>query len=266
MCVAIDSTNPLSTWYAATDFGMYQTTDAGQHWAFFGPGLFPCRDVQIAPNGSLLRVASHGRGIWEFDANDAVESSTLTATKSSSGTELAWSVQDEPDGATFYIERSIDGDGFERIGNTAGMGASSGTHNYTFADNTTAPGTYLYQIHEIDANGAQKYSNQVELHYGTNQLYLYQPYPNPFILNGSANAVTLNFEIPAMDNVQLRIYDVKGSLIRTLLNRTMDGGPQSTTWDARDDQGNLVAPGAYFYSIQTGNSGVASGKIMVVRE
>ncbi len=267
LCVAVDSTNPLSTWYAATDFGMYQTTDAGQHWEFFGSGLFPCRDVQVAPNGLLLRVASSGRGIWEYDFGvNAVESSTLTATKSSSGTELAWSVQDEPDGATFYIERSLDGDGFTRLSSIAGMGASSGTHNYTFADNTTAPGTYLYQIHEIDASGAQKYSNQVELHYGTNQLYVYQPYPNPFILNSTANAVTLNFEIPAMDNVQLRIYDVKGSLIRTLLNRTMDGGPQSTTWDARDDQGNLVAPGAYFYSIQTGNSGVASGKIMVVRE
>ena len=59
---------------------------------------------------------------------------------------------------------------------------------------------------------------------------------------------------------------MKGTLIRTLLNRAMDGGPQSANWDARDDAGNLVAPGAYFYSIQTVNSGMMSGKIMVVGE
>ena len=268
MCVALDSINPLTTWYAATDFGMYQTTDGGQHWLYFSPGLFPCRDVEIAPNGTTIRVASYGRGIWEFDigASD-VESTTLTATRSTAGTNLAWNVEGEPNGAMFYVERSVDGDAYARIGSVAGLAASSGTLNYSFADNSTTPGTYLYQIHEIDANGAEHFSNRVELHYGTNQLYLYQPYPNPFILGGNAtNAVTLNFEIPTMDIVQLRIYDVKGALIRTLLNRTMDGGPQSAIWDARDDQGNPVVPGAYFYSIQTANSGMASGKIMVVRE
>ncbi len=270
MSLALDSTNPLSTWYAATDFGVYQTNDTGLHWSWMGPGLFPCRDIQIFSNGSTMRVATYGRGMWEVQLPivfSGVESTVLSATKSSAGTELSWSVEGEPQGATFYVERSLDGDAFARMGAVAGNGPSAGTLDYSFADNTTAPGTYLYRIHEIDANGAEQYSNQVELHYGTNGLYLYQPYPNPFILNsGSANAVTLNFEIPAMDHVQLRIYDVKGTLVRTLLNRTMDGGPQSTVWDARDDQGNPVAPGAYFYSIQTANSGTASGKIMVVRE
>ncbi len=270
MSIALDSINPLTTWYAATDFGVYQTSDAGQHWTFMGPGLFPCRDIQIASDRVTMRIATYGRGIWEVQlpiAFNGVETTSLSATKSTEGTALAWSVANEPQAATFYVERSVGGNGFIRIDSTRGVGASTGTHGYSFLDNTTAPGTYLYQIHAIDASGAQLYSNTVELHYGTNGLYLYQPYPNPFVLGGnSASAVTLNFELPAMDNVQLRIYDVKGTLVRTLLDRAMDGGPQSANWDARDDAGNLVAPGAYFYSIQTVNSGMMSGKIMVVRE
>jgi photosystem II stability/assembly factor-like uncharacterized protein len=270
MCVAIDSTNPTTTWYAGTDFGIYQTTDAGKNWFFMGPGLFPCRDVQLASNMTTLRVGTYGRGAWEVVLPiqfNGVESNSLTATKSATGTDLVWNVRSEPAGAMFYIERSVDGDAFARIGDVPGTSASSGTLNYSFSDNTTASGTYLYQIHEIDASGAEHFSNRVELHYGTNGLYLYQPYPNPLVMGGnSASGVTLNFELPARDNVQLRIYDIKGTLVRTLLNKPLDGGPQSAIWDARDDQGNLVQPGAYFYSVQSGNSGATSGKIVIVRE
>jgi photosystem II stability/assembly factor-like uncharacterized protein len=269
MCVAVDSTNPLTTWYAATDFGVYQTNDAGQHWTFMGPGLLPCRDVQIYADGTTMRVATYGRGIWEvqlpIQPPDAVESNSLSATKSADGTNLVWSVQNEPQGAMFYVERSLDGAGFARIDSIQGTGASEGTQNYSFTDNSTIPGTYLYRIHEIDQNGAVEYSNQVELHYGTSGLFVYQPYPNPFVLGNSASGVMLNFELPVSDNVELLIYDVKGTLVRTLVNRAMSGGPQSAAWDAHDDAGNPVQPGAYFYSIQTQNSGIASGKIMVVR-
>lgn len=270
MGIAVDVTNPLTTWYAATDFGIYETTNAGTNWTWMGPGLIPCRDVQIASNSTTMRVATYGRGIWEVQlpiSFSGVETNTLSATRSANGTDLTWNVENESSGAMFFVERSIDGDGFARIDSMRGMGATSGTHSYSYADNTTAPGTYLYRIHEIDQSGTVEFSNQVELHYGTNGLYLYQPYPNPFVLGeNSASAVTLNFELPASDNVQLRIYDVKGTLIRTLVNQPMAGGPQSAEWNARDDAGNLVQSGAYFYSIQTQNSGAASGKIMVVRE
>ncbi|MFI5202146.1 MAG: FlgD immunoglobulin-like domain containing protein, partial [Candidatus Kapaibacterium sp.] len=133
-------------------------------------------------------------------------------------------------------------------------------------DHTTGPGTYLYQIHEVDANGAERYTNTVELHYGTNGIYFSQPYPNPYVLSGTAGEITLNFELPARDNVLVRIYNIDGTLLRTLLDRPLDGGPHSLTWDARDAGGNLVAPGAYLCSIQTGQSGTVTNKIMVVRE
>ncbi|HEY3875011.1 MAG TPA: FlgD immunoglobulin-like domain containing protein [Candidatus Kapabacteria bacterium] len=267
--LAIDSTDPLHTWYAATDFGVYQTTDAGGEWDYAGPGLslVSCRDIQVTPNGSTLRVATFGRGIWEatlpIQATGAVESDQLSAMRSALGTELSWNVQNEPAGATFYIERSIGGDAFTRIGSQIGSGSSEGTHPYSYADNGSAAGTYLYQIHEIDASGAENFSNRVELHVGTNALYLYEPYPNPYLLNGGASEVIIPFELPQRDEAKVSIYNVQGKLIRTLLDKTLDGGPQTAQWDARDNMGSLVSTGAYFFTIATGNAGTQTGKILV---
>ena len=128
-----------------------------------------------------------------------------------------------------------------------------------------APGTYVYRIHEVDLDGSARYSNSVELHYGTNRIFVYQPYPNPFIPNGSSE-VTLSYELPARDDAQVRIYNMTGTLVRTLQNGTLDGGPQTALWDGRDSEGNIVASGAYIFSVQTGQSGSIQNKIMVVRE
>ncbi|HZK75728.1 MAG TPA: FlgD immunoglobulin-like domain containing protein, partial [Candidatus Kapabacteria bacterium] len=271
MSIAVDSTNPLTTWYAGTDFGVYVTSDAGQHWSFAGPGLFPCRDIQLAANKATLRVATFGRGAWEITLPlSGVESLSLTASKSADGANLSWYTEGEPAGAMYYVQRSVDGDAFENIGSVAGLGVSSGRHDYSFADNTTASGTYLYQIHEIDANGSERYTNHVELHYGSDGIYFSQPYPNPFVLGAwagaSSPAISLNFELPARDNVLVRIYDIDGRLVRTLLDHSLDGGPHNLTWDARDNGGNGVAPGAYLCSIQTMHSGTVTNKIMIVRE
>ncbi len=267
--LAIDSLDPLHKWYAATDFGIYETDNAGQAWQYMGPCLVSCRDIQLYTNKTTLRVATFGRGVWEVQLPiiwDGVESNVLSATKSNAGAELSWSVENEPSGATYFVERSLDGDAFTRIGSVNGTGASSGTHSYSFADNRTSAGTYLYQVHEIDASGAESYSNHVELHFGSDQIFSYEPYPNPFLLNGGAKNVTIAFELPQRDDAKVAIYNVQGTPVRTLIDKTLDGGPQSAEWDARDNTGSLVAPGAYFYSITTANSGTQTGKIMVEGE
>ena len=57
-----------NTVYAATFLGVYRTTDGGAHWSRFGAGLpfVEVDDIDASPDGSFLRAASFGRGVWEI--------------------------------------------------------------------------------------------------------------------------------------------------------------------------------------------------------
>jgi hypothetical protein len=56
------------TIFAATDLGVYRTTDGGGHWSLFGARLPQVRvtDLYTPPDGSFLRIATYGRGVWEI--------------------------------------------------------------------------------------------------------------------------------------------------------------------------------------------------------
>src|SRR5215831_2407796 len=56
------------TVYAATWIGVYRTTDGGATWSLFGAGLpnVEAADLYMSPDGSFLRVATYGRGVWEI--------------------------------------------------------------------------------------------------------------------------------------------------------------------------------------------------------
>jgi hypothetical protein len=60
------------TIFAATDLGVYRTTDGGAHWSLFGSHLPQVRvsDLYIPPDGSFLRIATYGRGVWEISLRE----------------------------------------------------------------------------------------------------------------------------------------------------------------------------------------------------
>ena len=77
---------------------------------------------------------------------------------------------------------------------------------------------------------------------------LSQNYPNPF--NPETN---IQFDLPRNEQVNLVIYNTRGQQVRTLANETYEAGSHTVTWDGRDDAGNQVASGAYFYRFTTNN-------------
>ena len=89
--VQTDPANP-NTVYVGTDFGVYISLNAGTSWSRFGAGLplVAVRDLYIAPDGSLIRAASFGRGVWEVSqapVGPAVTLSPTTATLIQGGTQ-----------------------------------------------------------------------------------------------------------------------------------------------------------------------------------
>jgi hypothetical protein len=84
-------------------------------------------------------------------------------------------------------------------------------------------------------------------------------YPNPF------NPVTrISFDLPTSSHVVLRIYDVRGTVIRTLVSSVMPFGSHAVTWDGADDRGRAVSSGVYFYRIEA-EGFAATHKMMLVK-
>lgn len=77
---------------------------------------------------------------------------------------------------------------------------------------------------------------------------LYQNYPNPF-----NPATTIRYEIPAGAHVTLRIYNVNGGIVRTLIDARQERGVRRIDWDGRDEDGRCAASGVYFYFLRAGD-------------
>jgi len=101
---------------------------------------------------------------------------------------------------------------------------------------------YTFQISSLKVFPPRKPLNQVA------SFHLYQNYPNPFI-----NQTKFKFDLPEQDWVTLEIYDVLGRKVKTLLNDVglSRGVHDRIIWDGRDDNGNYVSSGIYFYRFKS---------------
>ena len=76
----------------------------------------------------------------------------------------------------------------------------------------------------------------------------HQNYPNPF------NPVTtLRYDLPENSMVNIKVYDMLGREVRTLVNKVQDAGFKSIIWDATNDYGKSISAGIYLYQIQAGD-------------
>jgi flagellar hook assembly protein FlgD len=59
--------------------------------------------------------------------------------------------------------------------------------------------------------------------------------------------------LPESVQASLTIYSINGQLVRSLLSGRQPAGINSVSWDGKDNAGNQVSPGAYFYELKTDN-------------
>ena len=75
-----------------------------------------------------------------------------------------------------------------------------------------------------------------------------QNYPNPF-----NPTTTIKFSLPRGGHTTLKVYDVSGRLVRTLVDGPRQAGAQTMDWDGTDNAGQRVASGVYFYRLTFGS-------------
>jgi hypothetical protein len=184
------------------------------------------------------------------DAALPVEFSSITAIASANTVALQWQTATEVNNYGFEIERGSLGMKqsaveWQKVGFVEGRGTSSSPHNYTFIDASVASGRYAYRIKQINADGSYKYTHEVEVDLASapRAFALNQNYPNPF--NPTTN---IEFTVPEDGRVKLKVYNMLGEEVATLLDGTMTAGKyHRVSFDA-----SHFAGGVYFARLQSG--------------
>ena len=188
----------------------------------------------------------------------SIELSLFRAQFENERVRLEWRTQSEINIAGFYILRSQAYDGaFVKITNNliVSKGDSGRGAEYIYSDENGSPFDY-YKLESISLDGqtesygpiAVSFLGDVESKVVPKKFDLFANYPNPF--NPST---MIRFEVPATAHVKIRLYDVTGRLVRTLLDETRDAGTFEVEWDGRNGVGDCVPAGLYFCKMTAGD-------------
>jgi 5'-nucleotidase/UDP-sugar diphosphatase len=174
-----------------------------------------------------------------------VELASFTSFVNGNNVTLNWATSSELNNMAFDIERSVSGSGdWTKTGTVAGSGTTNELRNYTFEDKALASGRYEYRLKQVDYNGNFEYHNlSGEVVIGVPaEFSLAQNYPNPF--NPSTK---INFDIPTNSLVTLKVYDVAGNEVMSLVNEQKNAGSYSINFT-----GSNLSSGVYIYRLQAG--------------
>jgi chitodextrinase len=90
---------------------------------------------------------------------------------------------------------------------------------------------------------------------------LAQNYPNPF---ATTTTISFHLGLEASGAVSLRVYDVTGALVTTLVDEPLPPGRHHVVWDGSDGRGKRVATGLYFYQLRCRDF-ASTKKLLLIR-
>jgi hypothetical protein len=172
---------------------------------------------------------------------------------------IDWTTMSEQNTYGFYVQRRSEKEvGYSDVSPfISGAGTTlNEQHAYSWTDTKATGEVYYYRLRTVDLNGDVEYSSAIKVSVVLDVqemeplvFNLSQNYPNPF--NPST---TIRYSVPASGMVSLKIYNILGQEVASLVSEFKEAGRYSIVWNA-----GSYPSGSYFYRI------VAGGNTKVLR-
>ena len=233
--------------YPGCDVGcdVYKSTDLGLTWnntGLYGKEIW-C--LAIDSTGAIY-AGTQNEGIYRLEKVVPVELMTFTSEINLNNVKLIWKTATELNNHGFFVERLLktdtDNQNWQSIGFVLGHLTTSEPKEYSYYDQNLSSGKYNYRLKQVDLIGSYQYSNSIEIDLDIpSDFVLLQNYPNPF------NPTTqINYSIKEAGLVQLKIYDILGKEVATLVNENKEAGNYSVDFNAAE-----LPSGVYIYQLTT---------------
>jgi hypothetical protein len=188
-----------------------------------------------------------GDKVWVTELEPLpVELTSFTATTTAEGVLLSWTTATETNNSGFEIERSTDGIEFYTVAFVQGAGTTTESREYIYTDNVEYKGgeSFYYRLKQVDLDGRVQYSDIIEVEFNVpKDFVLHQNYPNPF--NPST---TIKYAVPRTSLVNIKVYDMTGQEVASLVNEMKETGTYEVNFDAHN-----LASGVYIYRMIADN-------------
>jgi len=218
--------------------GVYKSTNNGTNWTDVNDGL-PNLDIRsLAVSGTNIFAGTDDGGVYKSTNNGTswtavnngltnldVYSLAVSGTNIFAGTEVG-----------VFLSTNY---GTNWLNKNQGFGVIPSVYSLLIANNYIFAGTYVQSVWRRSLSeiiGIQNISTEIPSAYS-----LEQNYPNPF------NPTTkISFQLPVAGFSSLKIFDITGKEVATLVNEKLNAGTYTVDWNASD-----FPSGIYFYKLQT---------------
>ncbi|RPI73388.1 MAG: T9SS C-terminal target domain-containing protein [Ignavibacteriales bacterium] len=251
-------TNPLvgldfpsaGTGYAVGYLGsILKSTNSGISWISQTSGT-SANLIDVDFFGDELNGVAIGEGGLILTTNNGgipVELISFTGTVVNNKVHLKWRTSSEINNNGFYIERNTDNK-WTTMAFINGRGTSTQEQIYFYNDDLSEleySGTITYRLKQVDYDGSYEYSSSVRVEYNSlpGSYALYQNFPNPF--NPST---TIRFALHEKKLITLKVYNILGNEVMTLVNEIKQQGSYEVTFD-----GSGLSSGIYIYEMKAGD-------------
>lgn len=251
---------------------IYISKDGGLNWVTTS---IPGSNYAICIIDTMNVFSAQSTGFYKLDAPwfVPVEFTSFSAEINGNDVKLIWSTATELNNRGFDVQMSSDGNNFQSVGFVPGFGTSAETRSYSFDIIGLKEGKYFFRLAQIDFDGTLSYSENILAEIVLpKEFLLWQNYPNPF------NPTTkIKWQSPISSWQSLKIYDVLGNLVATLVDEFLPSGNYEVVFDAASSiqqpvssiqhpasSNRNLASGVYLYKLQIGEQ-VQTKKMLLMK-